>query len=69
MQAYIYSSNGDKIYQGIQSIGTVLTCMLKYQGKVLETDNPKYETDFEYYWFKVSSDGSETWNIWIDSTG
>ena len=43
--------------------------MLKYQGKVLETDNPKYETDFEYYWFKVSSDGSETWNIWIDSTG
>ena len=69
VQAYIYSSNGDKIYQGIQSIGTVLTCMLKYQGKVLETDNPKYETDFEYYWFKVSSDGSETWNIWIDSMG
>ena len=69
IQAYIHSSNGDKIYQGINSVGTVLTCMIKYQGKILDTNDPKYETDFEYYWFKVSSDGSRTWNIWLDNLG
>lgn len=69
IQAYIHSSNGDKIYQGINSIGTVLTCMLKYQGKLLDTNDPKYDTDFEYYWFKVSSDGTRTWNVWLDNTG
>ena len=69
VQAYIYSSNGDKIYQGVKSLGTELTCMLKYQGKVLDTNDEKYETHFEYYWFKVSSDGRDTWNVWLDASG
>ena len=69
VQAYIHSSNGDKIYQGVSSLGTTLTCMVKYQGKILEANDTRYETNFEYYWFKVSADGSETWNIWLDNSG
>ena len=69
VQAYIHSSNGDKIYQGVESLGTVLTCMVKYQGQLLESNDPKYETNFDFYWFKVSSDGTRTWNIWLDNTG
>lgn len=69
IQAYIHSSNGDKIYQGVNSLGTVLTCMVKYQGQLLEASDSRYETNFEYYWFKVSADGSRTWNIWLDDSG
>jgi hypothetical protein len=69
VQAYIHSSNGDKIYQGIDSVGTTLTCMIKYQGALLSSDDSKYETDFEYYWFKISSDGTQTWNVYLDNTG
>lgn len=69
IQAYIHSSNGDKIYQGANSLGTTLTCMLKYQGSLLPESDSRYETHFEYYWFKVSSDGSRTWNVYLDSTG
>ena len=69
IQAYIHSSNGDKIYQGANSLGTTLTCMLKYQGSLLPDSDSKYETHFEYYWFKVSSDGTRTWNVYIDANG
>ena len=69
IQAYIHSSNGDKIYQGLNSLGTTLTCMLKYEGQLLEINDSKYETDFEFYWFKISSDGTRIWNIWLDNTG
>lgn len=69
VQAYIHSSNGDKIYNGINSLGTTLTCMLKYQGQLMPDSDPRYDTHFEYYWFKVSSDGLQTWNIYIDETG
>ena len=69
IQAYIHSSNGDKIFQGANSKGTTLTCMLKYQGSLLPDNDPKYDTHFEYYWFKVSSDGTRTWNVYIDSKG
>ena len=69
IQAYIHSSNGDKIYQGINSLGTTLTCMLKYQGQLMPDSDTRYNTNFEYYWFKVSSDGLQTWNIYLDDNG
>ena len=69
IQAYIHSSNGDKIYQGMASLGTTLTCMLKYQGKLMDTDDPRYENNFDYYWFKISSDGTKTWNVWLNEEG
>ena len=71
VQAYIHSSNGDKIYQGTETsaIGTTLTCMLKYQGQLMPDSDPRYNTNFKYYWFKVSSDGLQTWNVYIDETG
>ena len=68
VQAYIHSSNGDKIYQGMNAIGTTLTCMVKYHGELLPSTDIRYD-NFDYYWFKVSADGSQTWNIWQDSTG
>ena len=68
VQAFIHSSNGDKIYQGIESIGTTLTCMVKYHGELMTADNSKYD-NFDYYWFRVSADGTETLNMWVDSTG
>ena len=69
IQAYIHSSNGDKIYQGMNSLGTTLTCMLKYQGQLMPDSDSRYDTNFEYYWFKVSSDGLQTWNIYLDDSG
>ena len=69
VQAYIHSNNGDKIYDGIKSIGTTLSCMLKYQGQLMPDSDNRYDTHFEYYWFKVSSDGTQTWNIYVDSSG
>ena len=69
IQAYIHSNNGDKIYDGIKSIGTTLSCMLKYQGQLMPDSDARYDTHFEYYWFKVSSDGTQTWNIYVDNSG
>lgn len=69
VQAYIHSSNGDKIYNAIKSVGTTLSCMLKYQGQILPESDPRYDTNFEYYWFKVSSDGLQTWNVYLDNQG
>jgi hypothetical protein len=43
--------------------------MLKYQGQLMDSNDSRYETNFDYYWFKISSDGSRTWNIWLNSEG
>ena len=78
IQAYITSSAGDKLYKNVDTNGTVLTCMINYQGQLLENGDPRYGDDdnagnvdgqtglFEYYWFKMSPDGSETYNIYLD---
>ena len=81
IQAYITSSAGDKLYKNVDTNGTVLTCMINYQGQLLEDGDPRYGDDdnagnadgqqglFEYYWFKMSQDGTETYNIYIDYNG
>jgi hypothetical protein len=69
IQAYIHSSNGDKIYQGMNAVGTVLSCMLKYQGQLMPDTDERYNSNFEYYWFKISSDGTKTWNVYMNSQG
>ena len=78
IQAYINSSAGDKLYKNVDTNGTVLTCMINYQGQLLENGDPRYGDDdyagnvdgqtglFDYYWFKMSQDGSETYNIYLD---
>ncbi len=78
VQAYITSSAGDKLYKDIDTNGTVLTCMINYQGQLLENGDPRYGDDdytgnqdgeqglFDYYWFKMSQDGSITYNLFLD---
>lgn len=81
IQAYITSSAGDKIYKDVDTNGTILTCMINYQGQLLENGDPRYGDDdysgnqdgqtglFDYYWFRMSQDGSQTYNLFIDYNG
>ncbi len=81
VQAYITSSAGDKLYKNVDTNGTVLTCMINYQGQLLEDGDPRYGDDdytgnqdgetglFDYYWFRMSQDGSETYNLYKDYNG
>ena len=81
IQAYITSSAGDKLYKDIDTNGTVLTCMINYQGQLLENGDPRYGDDdytdnkdgeqglFDYYWFRMSQDGTETYNLYKDFNG
>ena len=78
IQAYIVSSAGDKLYKNIDTNGTTLTCMINYQGQLLENGDPRYGDDdytgnkdketglFDYYWFKMSQDGLMTYNLYKD---
>ena len=75
IQAYITSSAGDKLYKDIDNSETTLTCMINYQGQLLENGDPRYgdngelEGLFEYYWFKMSQDGTQTYNIFKNYGG
>ena len=69
IQSFIHSSNGDKIYQGMNAMGTTLTCMINYQGSLLDNNDERYDTDFEYYWFRLSNNGEETYTLWLDDAG
>jgi hypothetical protein len=69
IQSFIHSSNGDKIYQGMNAMGTTLTCMINYQGTLLDNNDERYDTDFDYYWFRLSGNGTETYTLWLDDNG
>ena len=81
IQAYITSSAGDKLYKNVDTNGTILTCMINYQGQLLEDGDPRYGDDdyngnqdgetglFDYYWFRMSQDGAETYNLYKDYAG
>lgn len=77
IQAYITSSAGDRLYKNSEA-GTTLTCMVQYLGELMEDGDPRYGDDdysgnndgeiglFDYYWFRLSQDGSETYNLFIN---
>jgi hypothetical protein len=69
IQSFIHSSNGDKIYQGVNALGTTLTCMINMHGSLLLSEDERYETDFEYYWFRISKDGTSTSNVYVNDAG
>lgn len=81
VQAYITSSAGDKLYKNVDTNGTTLTCMINYQGQLLENGDPRYGDDdysgdqdgetglFDYYWFRMSQDGLTTYNLYLDLKG
>lgn len=81
VQAYITSSAGDKLYKNVDANGTTLTCMINYQGQLLENGDPRYGDDdysgdqdgetglFDYYWFRMSQDGLTTYNLYLNLKG
>lgn len=68
-QCYIHSSNGDKLYKGMNSPGTTLTAMVKYKGELLEDSDNRYNTLFDYYWYRIDSLGTNIENIYLDEGG
>lgn len=65
-QCYIHSSNGDKLYKGMNAPGTVLTTVVTYKGELLQTDDDKYNTMFDYYWYRIDARGDKIENIYSD---
>lgn len=68
-QCYIHSSNGDKLYKGMDAPGTTLTAMVKYKGSLLEDSDDRYNTLFDYYWYRIDSLGENIENIYINEGG
>lgn len=68
-QCYIHSSNGDKLYKGMNTPGTNLTAMVKYKGTLMEDSDNRYNTLFDYYWYRIDSLGESIENIYIDELG
>lgn len=68
-QCYIHSSNGDKLYKGMDSPGTELTAMVKYKGNLLEDGDDRYNSLFDYYWYRIDSLGENIENIYINEGG
>lgn len=67
-QCYVWSSNGDKLYKGMDAPGTTLKAVVTYKGTLLEDDNEMYNTSFDYYWYRISGDGQTIENMYMDGT-
>lgn len=65
-QCYIHSSNGDKLYKGMDAPGTILSAVVTYKGELLESDDDRYNTMFDYYWYRIDSRGDIIENIYLD---
>ena len=48
-QCYIHSSNGDKLYKGMNAPGTTLSAVVTYKGELFEDGDERYNTMFDYY--------------------
>lgn len=64
-QCYVWSSNGDKLYKGMESPGTTLKAVVTYKGNLLEDDDAQYN-EFDYYWYRTSGDGITVENMYND---
>ena len=65
-QCYIWSSNGDKLYKGMEAPGTTLKAVVTYKGELLEDDNEMYNTTFDYYWYRIDGAGQKIENMYMD---
>lgn len=66
-RCYIHSTNGDKLFKGMQSIGTTMKAVITYNGNLLNDDAPEYNTIFDYYWYKIEADGNTVYNVYIET--
>lgn len=65
-QCYIHSSNGDKLYKGIETPGTILSAIVTYRGELFATDDERYDTMFDYYWYRIDSTGDSIDNVYME---
>lgn len=65
-QCYIHSSNGDKLYKGMEAPGTILTSVITYKGELLEPEDDRYNTMFDYYWYRIDALGNLIENMYIE---
>lgn len=63
-QCYIWSSNGDKLYKGMEAPGTNLKAVVTYKGELLTDEDERYNTDFDYYWYRIDGSGNVIENIY-----
>lgn len=63
-QCYIWSSNGDKLYKGMEAPGTSLKAVVTYKGELLTDEDERYNTDFDYYWYRIDGSGNVIENIY-----
>lgn len=66
-QCYIWSSNGDKLYKGMEAPGTTLKAVVTYKGELLSDGDSMYDTAFDYYWYRIDGSGTVVENIYYDA--
>lgn len=64
-QCYIWSSNGDKLYKGMEAPGTILKAVVTYRGELFEDNDERYESMFDYYWYRISGDGNTVDHVYV----
>lgn len=65
-QCYIWSSNGDKLYKGMEAPGTNLKAVVTYRGNLLEDEDSMYDNAFDYYWYRIDGSGTVVENMYMD---
>lgn len=66
-RCYIHSTNGDKLFKGMNGVGTVIKAVITHNGVLLEDSAPEYNTIFDYYWYKIESDGNTVYNVYLET--
>ena len=66
-QCYIFSTNGDKLYKGMNAPGTTMKAVVTYRGELFNDDDPRYETMFDYYWYRIDGQGNVVENMYLEN--
>ena len=46
--------------------GTILSAVVTYKGELLESNDDRYNTMFDYYWYRIDSRGDVVDNIYLE---
>lgn len=73
VQCTITSSNGDKLFKGMETVSTVLKAIVTYNGNILEDGAPEYgeagntnDRIFDFYWYKTDLMNHKVYNVWME---
>ena len=56
----------NKLYKGMNAPGTTVSAVVTYKGELLHKDDPRYNTMFDYYWYRTDQLGEVVENIYYD---